>query len=93
MAVPYLQARYGAAAPERVGLKHPSIAPYGAFACSDGREVVLSIQNEREWTRFCDRVLLRPDLGTDPRFSTNEVRTRHRELLDRLVQETFSELS
>jgi crotonobetainyl-CoA:carnitine CoA-transferase CaiB-like acyl-CoA transferase len=93
MAVPYLQARYGAAAPERVGLKHPSIAPYGAFACSDGREVVLSIQNEREWTRFCDRVLLRPDLGIDPRFSTNEVRTRHRELLDRLVQETFSELS
>ncbi|RZL95250.1 MAG: CoA transferase, partial [Variovorax sp.] len=46
MAVPYLQARYGAGAPDRVGLKHPSIAPYGAFTCSDGREFVLSIQNE-----------------------------------------------
>lgn len=43
MAVPYLQARYGAGAPERVGLKHPSIAPYGSFICSDGRELVLSI--------------------------------------------------
>lgn len=93
MAVPYLQARYGAGAPERVGLKHPSIAPYGAFTCSDGRELVLSIQNEREWKSFCDCVLRRPELPADPRFASNAVRTRHREALDALVQQVFAGLS
>ena len=44
MSVPYLQARYGGKAPERVGLKHPTITPYGAFTCADGREIVISIQ-------------------------------------------------
>ncbi len=45
MSVPYLQTRYGGKAPERVGLKHPTIAPYGAFTCADGRDIVISIQN------------------------------------------------
>ena len=48
MSVPYLQTRYGGKAPARVGLKHPTIAPYGAFTCADGRDIVISIQNERE---------------------------------------------
>ncbi len=51
MAVPYLQARYGKGAPERVGLKHPSIAPYGAFACSDGREKGLMALEELSTTK------------------------------------------
>lgn len=93
MAVPYLQARYGAGAPERVGLKHPSIAPYGSFTCSDGRELVLSIQNEREWILFCDRVLQRPDVAADPRFDTNHRRTLHRNALESIVQEVFSLLT
>ncbi|MDE1949295.1 MAG: CoA transferase [Burkholderiales bacterium] len=93
MAVPYLQARYGSAAPERVGLKHPSIAPYGAFSCSDGREFVLSIQNEREWLNFCTRVLLRPELANDPRFATNKLRTRNRVELEALVQAVFDGLT
>jgi crotonobetainyl-CoA:carnitine CoA-transferase CaiB-like acyl-CoA transferase len=93
MAVPYLQARYGAGAPERVGLKHPSIAPYGSFVCSDGREVVLSIQNEREWASFCRVVLARPDLATDPRFDSNNSRTRHRDALETEVQQIFDQLT
>ncbi|NBT11462.1 MAG: CoA transferase, partial [Betaproteobacteria bacterium] len=56
MSVPYLQARYGGKAPERVGLKHPTIAPYGAFTCADGRDILISIQNEREWADFCREV-------------------------------------
>ncbi|CAD5371413.1 Carnitine dehydratase [Rubrivivax sp. A210] len=93
MAVPYLQARYGAGAPDRVGLKHPSIAPYGAFTCSDGREVVLSIQNEREWVSFCATVLQQPDLATDPRFDGNSHRTAHRDELEARVQAVFSGLT
>ncbi len=46
--VPYLQTRYGGKAPTRQGLRHPSIAPYGIFTCGDGREILISIQNDRE---------------------------------------------
>ncbi|MEY3468382.1 MAG: hypothetical protein RL203_476 [Pseudomonadota bacterium] len=93
MAVPYLQARYGSGAPERVGLKHPSIAPYGAFTCSDGREIVLSIQNEREWSQFCQSFLNQAELTTDARFNNNANRVRNRQELDGLIQHIFSHLT
>ena len=93
MAVPYLQARYGAGAPERVGLKHPSIAPYGAFTCSEGREVVLSIQNEREWLSFCKVVLDDESIASDPRFVGNRARTQNRTVLDEAVQAVFGRLT
>ena len=93
MAVPYLQARYGAGAPERVGLRHPSIAPYGAFTCSDGRELVLSIQNEREWLNFCATVLLDPEMASDPRFCNNTTRTANRVELEAIIQTIFGTLT
>ena len=93
MTVPLLQARYGAGAPDRVGLKHPSIAPYGVFTCSDGRELVLSIQNEREWANFCNRVLLRSEIAADPRFASNNVRTKNRSALEAIVQSVFAEVT
>ena len=93
MAVPYLQARYGGSAPERVGLKHPTIAPYGAFTCADGRELVLSIQNEREWANFCSAFMLKMGLASDPRFVNNAARTSNRVHLESLIQAVFSELS
>lgn len=79
MAVPYLQARYGGNAPQRVGLKHPSIAPYGGFTCADGRDIVISIQNEREWADFCRAVLHDPALATDARCRSNESRVQNRD--------------
>ena len=93
MSVPYLQARYGGTAPERVGLKHSSIAPCGAFTCSDGRDVVLSIQNEREWLSFCATVLGDPGIASDPRFSGNSVRTANRVELDGLIQAVLGQLT
>ena len=92
MSVPYLQARYGGKAPERVGLKHPSIAPYGAFTCADGRDIVISIQNEREWADFCRTVLQRPALVDDPRCAGNAARVAHREFVDAVVAEVFGTL-
>jgi crotonobetainyl-CoA:carnitine CoA-transferase CaiB-like acyl-CoA transferase len=89
MAVPYLQARYGGKAPERVGLKHPSIAPYGAFTCADGRVIVISIQNEREWRDFCRLVLRRLELLDDPRCADNAARVAHRAFVDGVVAEVF----
>ena len=90
MSVPYLQTRYGGRAPERVGLKHPSIAPYGAFTCADGRDIVISIQNEREWADFCRIVLLQPELPRDPRCASNAARVAHREFVDGVVAAAFA---
>lgn len=90
MAVPYLQARYGGKAPDRVGLKHPTIAPYGAFTCADGRDIVISIQNEREWADFCRVVLRRPELPADPRCANNAARVANRPFVDGLVAEVFA---
>ena len=93
MSVPYLQTRYGGKAPERVGLKHPTIAPYGAFTCADGRDIVISIQNEREWTDFCNIVLQRPELLQDARCKGNAARVEHRAFVDGVVAEVFGSLS
>ncbi len=90
MNVPYLQYVYGGKAPLRSGLSHPTIAPYGAFAGSDGKLVLLSIQNEREWAAFCARVLGQPEIASDPRFADNSARVAHRAELDGLVAEIFA---
>jgi itaconate CoA-transferase len=93
MSVPYLQARYGGKPPARVGLAHPSIAPYGAFTCADAREVVISIQNEREWADFCREVLGEPALAQDPRCSSNAARVANREFVDARVAQVFAALT
>jgi len=90
MNVPYLFHAYGGAAPGRVGLKHPGIAPYGAFPTRDGRQVLISIQNEREWARLCEDVLEMPAIATDPRFDRPTRRVENRPTLDALVAEVFA---
>ena len=82
MNVPYLQTRYGGAAPPRLGLRHPSIAPYGAFTCADGRQLLLSVQNDREWAALCAGVLGDPALARDHRFATNVARVANRDAID-----------
>ncbi len=89
MNVPYLQARYGGKPPKRMGLKHPTIAPYGAFACADGKQVILSIQNEREWARLCAEALGDAALATDERFRSNNLRVANRPALDAIVAEAL----
>ena len=89
MNVPYLQRRYGGSTPPRPGLKHPSIAPYGVFACSDG-EILLSIQNEREWVMFCRDVMGDAAMATDPKFATMTARIDNRPELDARVATRFA---
>ncbi len=85
MNVPYLTRRYGGIEPARVGLAHPSIAPYGVFSLLDG-EVLVSIQSEREWQVFARDVLESPELASDTRFASNVMRVKERALLDGEVQ-------
>jgi crotonobetainyl-CoA:carnitine CoA-transferase CaiB-like acyl-CoA transferase len=89
MNVPYLQHRYGGHTPGRYGLAHPTIAPYGAYACGCGRAVLFSIQNEREWQNLCCRVLGSAAIATDARFATNPDRVANRAALDKLIEQVL----
>src|SRR6266478_5669176 len=79
--------------PKRMGLAHPSIAPYGVFRSKDGRDILISIQSEREWKKLCADVLGQPDLPNDPRFASMVERVRNRELTDKAVGDIFATLS
>lgn len=89
MNVPYLARRYGGVEPPRLGLAHPSIAPYGVFRARDG-DLLIAIQNEREWAVFCAEVLGDPEIAADPRFAGNNERVRNRGALDGIVQGVFA---
>ncbi|MFJ9823476.1 CaiB/BaiF CoA transferase family protein [Streptomyces sp. NPDC101160] len=89
---PAYYTRYGGTQPPRIGTRHATIAPYGAFTAADGKEVLFSIQNEREWVALCERFLDRPELADDPRFATGSDRVAHRDELDALVAERFTRI-
>jgi formyl-CoA transferase len=88
MTVPLLQ-HEGGKSPKRVGLAHPSIAPYGVFKTADDADILISIQSDREWRVLAETVLRRPDLVSDPRFSTNVARVKHRADTDGHVAAVF----
>ena len=89
LTVPLLQYE-GGKPPERLGLAHPSIAPYGVFRTGDGDDILIAVQNDREWRVLCDKILGRPDLGADPRHATNLERCRSRERTDAAVADAFA---
>ena len=98
MNVPFLQYAYGNGIPPRLGLNHPSIAPYGAYACggngSDGgSEVVIAIQNQREWARLCAHVLEDAGMADDPLFHDNLARVANRPALDERILAVFGKLT
>ena len=92
MTVPLLHYDYLGQAPERVGLAHPSVAPYGVFTAKDGKPIVISIQNEREWARMCAQVLGDASLATHADFKDNVARVKNRAKVDARVQRTFGAL-
>jgi itaconate CoA-transferase len=93
MAVPYLHAVYGKGAPKPVGLKHPSIAPYGAFRCSDDRLILISIQNEREWERLCKEVLHSEAIFQCVAYGNNNDRVANRDELEHDITAITSTLT
>ena len=91
MTVPLLWQDYGEKAPERVGLSHPSICPYGAFKTADGKTILLSIQNDREWQRFCKEILVDSDFAK--KFPDNTSRLANRSIVDESVETALEKLS
>src|SRR6202008_648152 len=92
LAVPLINSEAGNP-PKRIGLAHPSIAPYGVFRSKDGKEILISIQSEREWKTLCAKVLGQPGLPDDPRFANMVERVRNRALTDQIVSDAFATLA
>ena len=93
MNVPYLFFEGTGKAPQRLGLAHPSICPYGAFRTADDSQVLISIQNEREWVNFCTDVLGDAGLVSAPGFESNTVRVANRPVVDGRVAQAFAAMT
>jgi len=78
--------------PGRFGAQHATIAPYGPYTAGDGHTIMMGIQNETEWARFCQVFLQRPELATDERFSSNTRRVAHRDELNTILAGRFTAL-
>ncbi|HEV8461081.1 MAG TPA: CaiB/BaiF CoA-transferase family protein [Gaiellaceae bacterium] len=70
--------------------RHHAIAPYGAFECKDGRKLVIAIEQDMEWVRFCTAVLGVPGLANDLRFGRNLDRLENRVELDAILAELIA---
>jgi formyl-CoA transferase len=91
MAVPLLQ-HEGGDTPKRIGLAHTSISPYGAFKTHDGADVLISIQNDREWRILAEHVMGDKALAADPNFATNVERVKRRAETDGRVAAAFASM-
>ena len=90
MTVPLLHLEHGGRAPARTGLRHAMIAPYGAYPVGCGGQMVIAIQNEREWARFCEAILGDASLATDARFAGHPARLANRTEMDTLIAAAFA---
>ena len=74
----------------RTGLTHPMVCPYGVFTVKGGGQLLVAVQNEREWERFVTGVLERPGLLEVKEYKGNIARVEHREALEREIAAVFS---
>ncbi len=92
MTVPLAQYEYGGKEVKAEGLRHPSIAPYGAFYTEDQQLILIAIQNEREWSVFCKKILKSHVLVCNKNYSTNDLRVENRVNLENIIQKKFSKI-
>lgn len=93
MTVPLMQLAATGLGPEPAGLAHPSIAPYEMFTTGDGTRLLVAIQNDREWRRFCTAVLNKAHLADAPEFATNPQRVQNRAALRRTISKILGDMS
>ncbi|MEW6687668.1 MAG: CaiB/BaiF CoA-transferase family protein [Pseudomonadota bacterium] len=93
MGFPAYFAHYGGTPPPRSGAYHATIVPYGPFRTGDGGSVFLSVQNEREFERFCELVLENGSLAKDPKFSSSPLRAANRDAMHGEILKVFSKMT
>ncbi|SAK93295.1 formyl-CoA transferase [Caballeronia hypogeia] len=81
-----LVARYAATgvAQSRVGNRHPTSAPFGAYRASDGHFVV-AVLNNKLFSRLADAIG-HPELADDPRFANDTSRCTHEAALRACIE-------
>ncbi len=77
--------------PERVGMRHHYVTPYGPYLAKNGQYVNLAVATPQDWQIFCREVIERPDLLSDERFSTVEKRRQNRAVLEETIEAAFLE--
>ena len=90
MAVPLLHYEHLGRETERHGLSHASIYPYRPFLCRDGRSIVVAVQSNAEWERFCRVVIERPDLVDHADCNNNALRVANRRFIDSQLEPYFA---
>ena len=75
--------------PERVGMRHHYVTPYGPYVAGDGVYVNLAVATAGDWDIFCRQVIERPDLLVDARFNASEARRKNRAALEELIEKIF----
>jgi crotonobetainyl-CoA:carnitine CoA-transferase CaiB-like acyl-CoA transferase len=75
--------------PQRIGLRHHYITPYGPYLAADGKYVNLAVATESDWEAFCRQVIERADLLEDSRFGSPELRRKNRTELEELIERIF----
>jgi itaconate CoA-transferase len=93
MGYPLYYTHFGGTAPSRTGPDHATIVPYGRYQTGDGKSIMLGLQNEREWTIFCEKVLRQPNLAQDPRYDSNSKRAANRSEINALIAKVFATLT
>lgn len=91
MAVPLLH-QQGGKPPKRIGIAHPSIAPYGVFRTRDGKDILIAVQRDSEWVRLCEIVVEDSVTTRDPRFVTNSARIANRAETDGFIGSAIARL-
>ncbi|MFM1895333.1 MAG: hypothetical protein RLZZ385_407 [Pseudomonadota bacterium] len=92
MGYPLYYALDGASPPPRSGADHATIYPYGVFRTGAGESLLIGLQNDREWQEFSATVLEKPQLASDPRFSSNSLRSAARDMLRDIIESAFADL-
>jgi crotonobetainyl-CoA:carnitine CoA-transferase CaiB-like acyl-CoA transferase len=75
---------------ERSGSASNTVSPRNVYKCRDGKFAALSGSTQTVAMRIFD-IIGRPDMKTDPRFSSNVERVKHRDLVDAAVSGWFAE--
>ena len=74
--------------PKRMGAAHPTLVPYQAFMCQDGKYINVAVGSDRIWDRFCQGIN-REDLKDHPDYANNGDRVRNRGAMVSMLQEYF----
>lgn len=70
-----------------IGNRSPSFAPHGCYPCrGDDQWCAVSCLTDDHWTALCD-AMNTPELTTDPRFDTLDVRLQNQDALDEIIGE------